>query len=153
MKIPNYDTKSPTQGRSLCKFLDEDFRLLISGQSGCGKTNTVMHILRKPLVYYDKIHIFHPNQHQDKIVDLQKVMKPISKKVGYEVLELHSPEEIMDTSEYPSNNRKVVVLMTLLMHLIEFNQKSRTIGQMAGITEFLRFIFRNLITMFRRRSG
>ena len=23
---------------------------------------------------------FHPNQHQDKIVDLQKVMKPISKK-------------------------------------------------------------------------
>ena len=153
MKIPNYDTKSPTQGRSLCKFLDEDFRLLISGQSGCGKTNTVMHILRKPLVYYDKIHFFTPNQHQDKIVDLQKVMKPISKKVGYEVLELHSPEEIMDTSEYPSNNRKVVVLMTLLMHLIEFNQKLRTIGQMAGITEFLRFIFRNLITMFRRRSG
>ena len=153
MKIPNYDTKSPTQGRSLCNFLDEDFRLLISGQSGCGKTNTVMHILRKPLVYYDKIHFFTPNQHQDKIVDLQKVMKPISKKVGYEVLELHSPEEIMDTSEYPSNNRKVVVLMTLLMHLIEFNQKLQTIGQMAGITEFLRFIFRNLITMFRRRSG
>ena len=153
MKIPNYDTKSPTQGRSLCKFLDEDFRLLISGQSGCGKTNTVMHILRKPLVYYDKIHFFTPNQHQDKIVDLQKVMKPISKKVGYEVLELHSPEEILDTSEYPSDNRKVVVLMTLLMHLIEFNQKLQTIGQMEGITEFLPFIFRNLITMFRRRSG
>ena len=114
MKIPNYDTKSPTQGRSLCKFLDEDFRLLISGQSGCGKTNTVMHILRKPLVYYDKIHFFTPIQHQDKIVDLQKVMKPISKKVGYEVLELHSPEEILDTSEYPSNNRKVVVFDDLV---------------------------------------
>ena len=114
MKIPNYDTKSPTQGRSLCNFLDEDFRLLISGQSGCGKTNTVMHILRKPLVYYDKIHFFTPNQHQDKIVDLQKVMKPISKKVGYEVLELHSPEEILDTSEYPSNNRKVVVFDDLV---------------------------------------
>ena len=27
--------------------------------------------------------------------------------------------------------------MTLLMHLIEFNQKLQTIGQMAGITEFL----------------
>ena len=114
MKIPNYDTKSPTQGRSRCKFLDEDFRLLISGQSGCGKTNTVMHILRKPLVYYDKIHFFTPNQHQDKIVDLQKVMKPISKKVGYEVLEIHCPEEIMDTSEYPSNNRKVVVFDDLV---------------------------------------
>ena len=41
-------------------------------------------------------------------------MKPISKKVGYEVLELHSPEEIMDTSEYPSNNRKVVVFDDLV---------------------------------------
>ena len=61
-----------------------------------------------------KIHFFTPNQHQDKIVDLQKVMKPISKKVGYEVLELHSPEEIMDTSEYPSNNRKVVVFDDLV---------------------------------------
>ena len=55
-----------------------------------------------------------PIQHQDKIVDLQKVMKPISKKVGYEVLELHSPDEIMDTSEYPSNNRKVVVFDDLV---------------------------------------
>ena len=61
-----------------------------------------------------KIHFFTPNQHQDKIVDLQKVMKPISKKVGYEVLELHSPEEILDTSEYPSNNRKVVVFDDLV---------------------------------------
>ena len=153
MKIPNYDTKSPTQGRSLCKFLDEDFRLLISGQSGCGKTNTVMHILRKPLVYYDKIHFFTPNQHQDKIVDLQKVMKPISKKVGYEVLELHSRRKSWTHQNTQATTEKSLFLMTLLMHLIEFNQKLQTIGQMAGITEFLRFIFRNLITMFRRRSG
>ena len=61
-----------------------------------------------------KFTFFTPNQHQDKIVDLQKVMKPISKKVGYEVLELHSPEEILDTSEYPSNNRKVVVFDDLV---------------------------------------
>ena len=67
------------------------FACLSPAKVAGGKTNTVMHILRKPLVYYDKIHFFTPNQHQDKIVDLQKVMKPISKKVGYEVLELHSP--------------------------------------------------------------
>ena len=72
MKIPNYDTKSPTQGRSLCKFLDEDFRLLISGQSGCGKTNTVMHILRKPLVYYDKIHFFTPINTRTKLLTSKK---------------------------------------------------------------------------------
>ena len=151
MKIPNYDTKSPTQGRSLCNFLDEDFRLLISGQSGCGKTNTVMHILRKPLVYYDKIHFFTPNQHQDKIVDLQKVMKPISKKVGYEVLEFIPQMKSWTHQNTQATTEKLLFLMTLLMHLIEFNQKLQTIGQMAGITEFLPFIFRNLITMFRRK--
>ena len=65
-----------------------------------------MHILRKPLVYYDKIHFFTPNQHQDKIVDLQKVMKPISKKVGYEVLELHSPEENPGHVRIPKQQQK-----------------------------------------------
>ena len=59
----------------------------------------------------------------------------------------------MDTSEYPSNNRKVVVFDDLVNAPDRIQSKSRTIGQMAGITEFLRFIFRNLITMFRRRSG
>ena len=34
--------------------LDEDFRLLISGQSGCGKTNTVMHICGKLLFIMTK---------------------------------------------------------------------------------------------------
>ena len=106
--------KSPTQGRSLCDFLDEDFRMLISGQTRCGKTDTVMHILRKPLVYYDKIHFVTPNQHQDKTVDLKKLMDSISEKVGYNVLELYGPDEIMDTSAYPSNNRKVVIFDDLV---------------------------------------
>ena len=129
------------------------FACLSPAKVACGKTNTVMHILRKPLVYYDKIHFFTPNQHQDKIVDLQKVMKPISKKVGYEVLELHSRRKSWTRQNTQATTEKSLFLMTLLMHLIEFNQKLQTIGQMAGITEFLRFIFHNLITMFRRRSG
>ena len=111
MKVCQYPYLLST---SLCNFLDEDFRMLISGQSGCGKTNTVMHILRKPLVFFYKIHFITPNQHQDKIVDLQKLMDSISEKVGYGVLELHAPDEIMDTSEYPSNNRKVVVFDDLV---------------------------------------
>ena len=68
-----------------------------------------MHILRKPLVYYDKIHIYSPNLHQDKIQDLQKKMKTISEKVGYPVLEVHGPDEVKNTSDYPSNNRKIVI--------------------------------------------
>ena len=104
----------PHREEAFASFLMKIFACLSPAKVVAAKTNTVMHILRKPLVYYDKIHFFTPNQHQDKIVDLQKVMKPISKKVGYEVLELHSPEEIMDTSEYPSNNRKVVVFDDLV---------------------------------------
>ena len=54
MKIPNYDrTKYGKQGIKLNNFLDGDYRMLITGQSLCGKTNTLMHMLRKPLVYYD----------------------------------------------------------------------------------------------------
>ena len=66
------------------------------------------------MFFFDKIHFITPNQHQDKIVDLQKLMDSISEKVGYGVLELHAPDEIMDTSEYPSNNRKVVVFDDLV---------------------------------------
>ena len=104
----------PHREEAFASFLMKIFACLSPAQSGCGKTKHGYAHFEKPLVYYDKIHFFTPNQHQDKIVDLQKVMKPISKKVGYEVLELHSPEEIMDTSEYPSNNRKVVVFDDLV---------------------------------------
>ena len=72
MKIPNYDTKSPTQGRSLCKFLDEDFACLSPAKVVAEKQNTVMHILRKPLVYYDKIHFFTPINIMTKLLTSKK---------------------------------------------------------------------------------
>ena len=59
MKIPNYvNNKKETKKRSLNNFLNEEFRILICGQTNCGKTNLLMHILRKPLVVYDKILFF-----------------------------------------------------------------------------------------------
>ena len=82
---------------------------MIAGESGCGKTNTLMHILRKPLVYYDKIYIYSPNHHQEKIQDLKEIMDSISEKVGYSVLEIDEPDKIKNTNEYPSENRKSVV--------------------------------------------
>ena len=115
MKIPNYDNnKNEAKKRSLNNFLNEEFRMLICGQSNCGKTNLLMHILRKPLVFYDKI-IFHtPNRHQDKIKDLESLMDDISEKVGYGVMEIKTADEIMDTEEYPNNNRKIVVFDDLI---------------------------------------
>ena len=109
MKIPNYDRKTKENSKKLNNIFDEDFRLLIAGESGCGKTNTLMHILRQPLVYYDKIYIYSPNRHQDKIQDFKDIMDSISKKVGYPALELHGPDEIKNTNEYFSDNRKIVV--------------------------------------------
>ena len=75
MKIPNYDTNLPHREEAFASFLMKIFACLSPAKVAAEKPNTVMHILRKPLVYYDKIHFFTPNQHQDKIVDLQKVMK------------------------------------------------------------------------------
>ena len=139
MKIPNYDTKSPTQGRSLCNFLDEDFRLLISGQSGCGKTNTVMHILRKPLVYYDKIHFSPPINTRTKLLTSKSDETHFEKSRVRSFLNCIPRRKSWTHQNTQATTEKSLFLMTLLMHLIEFNQKLQTIGQMAGITEFLRF--------------
>ena len=109
MKIPNYDTNTKENSKKINNIFDEDFRLLIAGESGCGKTNTLMYILRQPLVYYDKIYIYSPNLHQEKIQDLQELMGRVSEKVGYPVLEVSSPEDIKNTTEYSSDNRKIVV--------------------------------------------
>ena len=118
MKIPNYDkinnNRKSNSNRKLNDFLDGDFRMLIRGQSNCGKTNTLMHMLRTPLMYYDKIYMYTPNHHQEKIQDLKKLMDKISKQVGYDVLEIKWADDIKDTSEYPNNNRKVVFFDDLI---------------------------------------
>ena len=114
MKIPNYDKKQNVASKKLNDIFDEDFRLLIAGESGCGKTNVLMHILRKPLVYYDKIYIYSPNLHQDKIQDFKKLVDSISEKVGYQVLEIGRPDEIKNTNEYSLGNRKIIVFDDLL---------------------------------------
>ena len=108
MKISNYD-RTKENSKKLNNIFDEDFRLLIAGESGCGKTNTLIHILRKPLAYYDKIYMYSPNLHQEKIQDFKEIIDSISKKVEYPVLELYGPEDIKNTNEYFPDNRKIVV--------------------------------------------
>ena len=115
MKIPCYDTpKKETNKRRLNDIFPEDFRCLITGQSNCGKTNLLMHILRRPLVFYDKIIMYTNNGHQDKLKDLESLMNDISKKIGYNVLEIKNSDEIMDTSDYDNTSRKVVVFDDLI---------------------------------------
>ena len=61
-----------------------------------------------------KIYLYTPNQHQDKIQDLEKIMDKISDKAGYPVLEIGSAGDIKDTSKYLDNNRKVVIFDDLV---------------------------------------
>ena len=151
MKIPNYDTKSPSS-KGNKNFLDEDFRMLVSAQTRCGKTNVVMHILRKPLVYYDKIYFYTPNQHQDKIVDLKELMVPFHKKLVIPFLNYTPQMRLRIQQNIQEIIEKWLFLMILLMLLTAFNEKLQIIGQMEGIMEFLQFIFPNLIMMFPKKS-
>ena len=78
------------------------------------KDEYLRHMLRTPQVYYDKISLYKPNQHQDKIQDLEKLMHKISQKVGYPVLKIGSSDDIKDISEYPDNKREVVIFDDLI---------------------------------------
>ena len=102
MKIPNHDKKHKESKRKLNGYLDEDFRMLITGQARYGKTNTLTQILREPLLYYDKIFIYTPNQHQEKMVDFQQIMDNWyhKKPVSYNVLELGNADDILVTVVY-----------------------------------------------------
>lgn len=118
VNIPKLNTHSSSVTRKRrvpgVDFLDEEYRMLIAGPSGSGKTNTLMFMLREPLVVYDQIYLYTPNTHQELIQDLQKIMHKHSQKLGYEILHVMNPDEILDTTEYPGENRKVVIFDDLM---------------------------------------
>ena len=115
VNIPNLDTHVKEKPkRSLNDYLDEEYQMLVAGRTGSGKTNTVMYMLRKPLVYYDKIYLYTRNPHQDKVQDLKKVMDVVSQRVGCDVLEIKDADNIMDTNEYPEGIRKIVIFDDLV---------------------------------------
>lgn len=45
-----------------------------------------MHMLRKPLVCFDKMYLYTRNERQDKIRGLKKIIGQISDNVGYDVM-------------------------------------------------------------------
>lgn len=60
------------------------FRMLICGRSGCGKTNTLMHMLYK-LLFFDKIYLYAKNLEQLKYRGFLDAVSPISEEVGYDI--------------------------------------------------------------------
>ena len=69
MDIPNYDFNEDenTNFKQLYKYMPKsNFRMSICRGSNTGKTNLLYHILMKPLVYYDQIHLYGKNLEQEK---------------------------------------------------------------------------------------
>ena len=111
MKIPNYDSisKSDSDFQQLLPYMPSDtFRMLICGQSGCGKTNTLMHMLCKPLIYYDKIYLFSKNLQQPKYRTLLEKLETISEEAGYDTIET-SNDEIIPLYQLNGDNQKIVI--------------------------------------------
>ena len=92
----------PHREEAFASFLMKIFACLSPAKVAAEKQTRLCTFCENLLFIMIKSTFSPPINTRTKFVDLQKVMKPNSKKVGYEVLELHSSEEIMDTSEYPS---------------------------------------------------
>ena len=83
MEIPNYDSNSDKTNsyKQLYKYMPNDtFRMLICGGSGSGKTNLLYHMLMKPLVYYDQIHLYAKNLEQEKYQNMINELDKAAKK-------------------------------------------------------------------------
>ena len=110
MKMLNFDPSLPAksnykQGHP-CMPADT-FRMLICGPSNSGKTNTLLNMLYRLLVY-DKIYLCAKNLHQDKyqymIDDFEKRVNPVT---GYNVIE--GVNDVIPLDMLPIGNQKIVI--------------------------------------------
>ena len=111
MEIPNYDSNSKKSNKykRLYKYMPDDtFRMLICGGSGSGKTNLLYHMLMKPLVFYDQIHLYAKNLEQEKYQNMIKKFDEISQSVGYDVL-ICNNNEIVPVENMESEAQKIVI--------------------------------------------
>ena len=113
MEIPNYDKKETTNNfKQLYNYMpDRCYRMLICGKSGCRKTNTVLHMLIKPLIYYDKKYLYSKNLEQEKCTHLSEISERIAEvnKIPIDEIFHNSNEEIIPIREMENRNQKVVI--------------------------------------------
>ena len=57
----------------------KSFRMLICGPTGSGKTNALVHMLLKQLIYYDKVYLYAKNIDQKKYKTIIQWIKYSSK--------------------------------------------------------------------------
>ena len=116
MEIPNYDVlfKNKKNFKQVegCEFMPNDiFRMLICGSSGCGKTNTLFHMLIEPLLYYDEIHLYAKNLEQEKYQNLINIMNDMSRKNGYNYdIMTASNYEIIPIESLPYEDKQKIII-------------------------------------------
>ena len=112
MEIPNYDSNidKTNNYKQLYQYMPDDtFRMLICGNSGSGKTNMIYHMLMKPLVYYDQIHLYGKNLEQQKYQDMISKFDEISQLVGYNVL-VCSNDDIVPVENLMDDTAQKIVI-------------------------------------------
>ena len=119
MLIPNYDNllNKKNKFEQLHNFMpSKSFRLLICGPSGSGKTNALVHMLLKPLIYYDKVYLYAKNIDQDKYQLLSNKLNKVAKKNKFTIDKIYeySNDKIKDVDELENKLQKVVIFDDLL---------------------------------------
>ena len=86
----------------------KSFRLLICGPSGSGKTNALVHMLLKPLIYYDKVYLYAKNIDQDKYQLLANKLNKVAKKNKFSINKIYeySNDKIKDVDELENKLQK-----------------------------------------------
>ena len=109
MLIPNYnnliDEKKNNFKQIYYYVPNKSFRRLICGSSGSGKTNALVHMLLKPLIYYDKVYLYAKNIDQEKYQLLSNELNKVTIDKIYE----YSNDEIKDVDELENKLQKVVI--------------------------------------------
>ena len=112
MEIPNYDSFNDKTNsyKQLYDYMpDNTFKMLISGNSGSGKINLLYHMLMKPLVYYDQIHLYAKNLEQEKYQNMIKSFDDISRSIGYDALVCSNDEIVPVENIMESEAQKIVI--------------------------------------------
>ena len=112
MEIPNYDFNEDeyTNFKQLYPYMPKStFRMLICGNSGSGKTNLLYHILMKPLVYYDQIHLYGKNLEQEKYRHMIKELNDFSNEVGYDIISYSNDEITPVTRRFDPDCQTIVI--------------------------------------------
>ena len=93
MEILNYDrgVDANTKNKQLYGYMpNAPFRMLMASPSGSGKTNTYVHILQAPLVFYDKVYLYARNLEQENYQQLSDLFDMLSQKVSCPIMEVNS---------------------------------------------------------------